>query len=261
VWLSPARKVNAAKEIAYQQRRFLDFGKMLIDTQPWVTFLTCVKHRHVEDSYKLSAARFPELADKRFWDELTVDVQATRLAAEERLDPETVNEVKELCDHQNVADKLAIAPETMRRLRDLRAAIESKKTWIKRVAALFAGTILAGVGAAVLDIKELRNSVAAGSDLRDLQDILGFVAVMLGLTGFMTAIYAMVRTTRAADYLAVFKMNITPILQLAHVDPATCTDNLDYVEQVINSVAERYRQLQEKFLRSFISVEAGVNVS
>ena len=39
VWLSPARKVNAAKEIAYQQRRFLEFGKTFMDSKPTVTLL------------------------------------------------------------------------------------------------------------------------------------------------------------------------------------------------------------------------------
>lgn len=66
-WLTPGHKVSTAKEIAYQQRRFLDFSKTFIDSQPSVTLLTCVKHGHVEECYELSATRFPEMMDKRFW--------------------------------------------------------------------------------------------------------------------------------------------------------------------------------------------------
>src|ERR1051325_8555939 len=33
LWLSPARKVNTAKEVAYQQRKFLDFSKAFMDSQ------------------------------------------------------------------------------------------------------------------------------------------------------------------------------------------------------------------------------------
>jgi hypothetical protein len=258
IWLSPARKVNAVKEIAYQQRRFVDFGKTLVDTQPWVTLLTCVKHGHVEDCYELSAARFPEMADKKFWDELTVDVQATRAGSEKVLDNVTVQEVKELCECQSVADKLAIAPETLRRLRECRRLIESKKSWIKRVSILFAGMILAGIGAAVTGTKELRNLVGDPSiNLRPLQDDLVGLAVLLGIGGFITAIYAVVKTGgAAADYLALFTMNIAPILRSAGIDPATCTDNLDYVKQVIDSVEERYRYLEKKFLQPFLASEA-----
>ena len=37
-----------------------------------------------------------------------------------------------------------------------------------------------------------------------------------------------------------------------YIDPATCIDNLDYIEQVINSVSERYRHLREKLLQPFL---------
>ena len=257
VWLSPARKVNAAKEIAYQQRRFLDFSKTFIDSQPWVTLLTCVKHRHVEECYELSAARFPEMADKKFWDDLTVDVQETRAAVEKLLDAKMIEDVKELCDHQKVADKIMMAPETVRKLRDLLAKIQSKKWWIRVAAVLFVSMILAGAGAAVTGIKELRNLVVDPStDLRHLQDNLVGLAMWLGFGGAIALIYVMVVTARAGLYLALFMSDIAPLLRLAHVDPATCTENLDYVEQVINSVSKRYRYLQGKLLRPFLSPEA-----
>ena len=51
-------------------------------------------------------------------------------------------------------------------------------------------------------------------------------------------------------------MGPAPCLRLANVDATTCTDDLDYVEQVINSVRETYRYLQEKLLGQFLSQEA-----
>ena len=257
LWLSPARKVNAAKEIAYQQRRFLDFSKTFIDSQPSVTLLTCVKHRHVEECYELSAARFPEMMDKRFWDELTVDLQETRAATEKLLDNQTIQEVKELCKCQSIADKLTTAPETLKRLRELRRLIELKKAWIKGLWALFAGTVLAGVGAAVAGTKELRHLIGDPStNFRDLQDNLVGLAVVLGICAFITWICVLVKFGRDTEYRLLFDMNIAPILRSAGIDPTTCIDNLDYVEQVINSVSERYRYLEGKLLRPSLSQEA-----
>ena len=256
-WLTPGRKVSTAKEIAYQQRRFLDFSKTVIDSQPSVTLLTCLKHGHVEDCYELSAARFPEMMDKRFWDELTVDVQETTAAAEKLLDNQTIEEVKELCECQSIADKLMIAPETLKRLREFRRLIELKKAWMKGVWALVAGTILAGVGAAVAGSKELRHLISDPStNFRHLQNNLVGLAVVLGICGFFTRIYVEIKFERKAAYLDLFDTNIAPILRSTGIDPTTCTHNLDYVEQVINSVRERYRYLEGKLLRPFLPLEA-----
>jgi hypothetical protein len=259
VWLTPERKVNAAKEIAYQQRKFLDFSKTFIDTRPWVTFLTCIKHRHVEDRYELSAASFRDMADKRFWDELTVDVQETRAAAEELLDTGTVEEVKELCEFQTVADKIAIAPETLRKLRDLSARIKigPKKTWITITCVLVVSAILAGLGAAVFGIKELRSLLFSPAiEHEGLQENLASLAALLGFGGIISAVYCVVKTGGAAAntgrYLGLFMTDIAPCLRLMNVDASSGKDNLDHVEVVISSVSEKYRQLQAKLLTPFL---------
>ena len=258
-WLTPGDKVNTAKEIAYQQRKFVDFTKTLIDTQPWVTFLTCIKHRHIEERYELSAASFPEMADKRFWDELTVDVQETRALAEERLDAGTIEEVKELCEYQSVADKIATAPETLKKLRELSGKIKIKpNNWSIIVgAALLVPAVLALLGTAVIGITELRTLlVSPEANLEDLQNNLTALAVLLGVFPLALLLGGVMEKKRtaayAAQYMTLFTTDIAPCLRLAHVDPATCTDNLDYVEKVIEYVGERYRYLQEKILQPFL---------
>src|SRR5262249_54297168 len=163
---------------------------------------------------------------KRFWDELTVDLQETRQRTEKLLDTETIDEVNELCDYQSVADKIVIAPETLKRLRYLSTPIESKKSWFKIAYALFIGTILAALGAGVIGIKELRNLlVDPATDLKDVQNNLIGLAVLLGLGSAVTFVYGVLVTAqpaaRRAQYVGLFTADIEPCLRLAHVDPAT----------------------------------------
>jgi hypothetical protein len=252
MWLSPQRKVNTAKEIAYQQRRFLDFSKTLIDTQTWVTFLACVKHQHVANAYQLSAARFPEITDKKFWDELTLDVQATRAEAEKLLDNATIQEVTELCDYQSVADKISIAPETVKELRDLRARFQNlTDRWNNLWLLLAVVTAVIGGVAGGLDRHEepertLRIALIIAAVIS------GAGAVFLLIRGVISALQEGAQKGLRLRYSQTFESTIAPCLRLAHVDPATCTDNLDYVESVLNSVCERYRHLREKLLQPFL---------
>jgi GYF domain 2 len=53
-----------------------------------------------------------------------------------------------------------------------------------------------------------------------------------------------------------FERKIAPFLRMAHVDPATCIDDLDHADSMINSVSERYRYLHEKLLQAFVSLKS-----
>ena len=101
--------------------------------------------------------------------------------------------------------------------------------------------------------------ILAGNEEGGARDVLVAISVLAGLAAVAGIVGPLLRRSRQdyqdivrKRYLRIFETTIAPCLRLAHVDPASCIDKLDYVGQVINSVLKAYRYLQEKLLKPFL---------
>jgi hypothetical protein len=236
---------KVAKEIAYQQKRFLEFGKALLDSAPWVTYLTCLKHPCVAERYKVAAASFPEISDKSYWDALSVDVQATERTAKARLDEQTVKEVEQLCLYQVLGEKIAEAPKTLLSLRQLRSKFNrevSDKPWqVAWGIALAAELLLAALYGAA-------ESHSAHKAIRLLLILVGIVAGISFIVACFVAAYNGSQRGLRKVYVSQFADVIAPCMRLAEIDPAEGFDNLEYAQEVVEYVRKNYEYLKARLL-------------
>jgi hypothetical protein len=250
IWLTPARKVREAKEIAYQQRRFLDFGKRVLDRAPWISYLTCIKHNEIATSYDISAAKFPDIGDKMFWDELATDVHKTKTESKARLDEQTVEQVRHLCAYQVLADKILNGAKTIAVLRELRSKIQEDHP-------TFPWSILTFVSLVAMLIAI---AVAAGREKKPGDALWYVVSITLSVIMFVTffgiSIYVGVQSGLSEGnrrgYEALFERDVAPCLRLANVDPRDGFNNLEYAGQVLDYLQKNYTYLKTKLLAGFV---------
>lgn len=262
VWFTPNRKVNKSKEIAYQQQRFVEFSKESLATEPWIALITCTKHRQVESHYQISAAHFPDLTDKRFWDTLTADVGQLEAQATSLIDSDTLAEVDALLRYQRAADCIANAPGAMARVRAILAQLPALKSKLARTKALtFEACIIfivLGVGLLILAI-----AVPGINELRAVQPqcILGSLVgavtcFVVGGTGISKALakeqLRLQIVQLEAELTNTYENTIVPCLRLAGADVAACRNDLDQTEKVVNYVVQYFDYLNRKLLGTFL---------
>ena len=260
VWLTPNRKLNQSKEIAYQQQRFMEFSKEYLATEPWLSLIACRKHRQIESHYDLSAARFSDLADKRFWDTLTADVGQQEARALSLVDNETLVDVDSLLRYQRQAECIASASGAVARVGAIQAQLPALRLKLSRTKALsleaYSMFIFLGVGFLVLaiaipSIKEIRTA-------QPLFIILSLVSAAAGIgIGGSGITKALAKQRLSSQCLELdrelndlFENTVTPCLHLAGADVAVCRNDLHKTEKFIEYVVKYFDYLNKKLLGS-----------
>ncbi len=258
------RQANISKEVAYQQHRFIALSKNYLNTQPWIPMLACIKHREVVNSFELSSARFSDIRDKEYWDQLEAEIAKLEAQCLPLIDDETLANLRVLCNFQALASEIAQAPTTI-------ATLKSQRQELGRIEALFVGTPKASSGppwlAAGIAIAAFAGAFAISQIEESFSDWRVLVLAVLGTAAAIVA--AWLNQTHSAKlqpwdqeqrfrskheriqkemHAAFYSDQFLAVLHLAQVNPSKCWNDFDTAAVAIDHVTNQFSDLNVKYL-------------